>query len=107
MDRRRIHMRAFRSVLFASLLAASAGCGQRHASYVGVDGAVLGRIVIYRNGVAFYERRATLEHGQLDVRVPRERVDDFLKSLTVTDPATNRPLAVSIPRKQASDGTYL
>jgi hypothetical protein len=103
-------MRAFRSALFAALLALpmlSAGCGQRHASYVGIDRARLGRVVIYRNGVAFYERRATLDNGRLDVRVPRERVDDFLKSLTVSDPVTKQPLAVSIPRQQATGGDYL
>ena len=104
-------MRKFRSVLFAALVAlpavGSIGCGPRHASYVGIDGAVLGRVVIYRNGVAFYERHATITDGKLAVRVPRERVDDFLKSLTVVDPATKRPLAVTIPRKEASDGNYL
>jgi hypothetical protein len=73
---------------------------------IGVDGAVLGRVVIYRNGVAFYERRATVVDGQLAVHVPRERVDDFLKSLTVVDPATRRPLAISIPRRE-NDGSTL
>src|SRR5215470_4127862 len=72
-----------------------------------VDGGVLGRIVIYRNGVAFYERRATVVDGKLAVHVPRDRVDDFLKSLTVVDPATRKPVSVSIPRQQADEGGYL
>jgi hypothetical protein len=72
-----------------------------------VAGGVLGRVVIYRNGVAFYERHARLENGRVAVRVPRDRVDDFLKSLTVVDRATGRPLAVAIPRTQDSTGTYL
>src|SRR5436305_143704 len=70
-----------------------------------IEGAVLGRVVIYRNGVAFYERRATAIDGKLSVRVPRERVDDFLKSLTVVDPTTKHPLAVSIPRTERDDGS--
>jgi len=65
-----------------------------------VSGAVLGRVVIYRNGVAFYERRATTQNGSLSIRVPRTAVDDFLKSLTVVDPSTHKPLSVSIPRKE-------
>jgi hypothetical protein len=41
------------------------------------------------------------------VRVPRDKVDDFLKSLTVVDQATGKPLAVTIPRREADDGSYL
>jgi len=89
------------------LAAALAACGPRHASFVGVDSVALGRVVIYRNGVAFYERRTTVSGGNLTVRVPRERVDDFLKSLTVVDGFTNQPLPVSIPRQQTEDGTNL
>jgi hypothetical protein len=64
-------------------------------------------VVVYRNGVAFYERRATVTGGMLTVSVPRDRVDDFLKSLTVVDAITGNPLPVSIPRDQAADGNYL
>jgi Carboxypeptidase regulatory-like domain len=91
---------------YSLLVALLSGC-LHHAPAVAVDGAVLGRVVIYRNGVAFYERKATVENGQLSVHVPRDRVDDFLKSLTVVDPATKKPISVSIPRKEADDGSYL
>ncbi len=93
-------------LLSALLSAPLSGC-LHHATHATVDGAVLGRVVIYRNGVAFYERRATVVDGQLAIHVPRDRVDDFLKSLTVVDPATHKPLSVSIPRKEADDGNYL
>src|SRR5580765_7089512 len=88
------------------LLAAalSGGCGPKHANFVKVDKAALGKVVIYRNGVAFYERRTTVAGGTLTVSVPRERVDDFLKSLTVVDAISKRPLPVSIPRQQTQDG---
>ena len=89
------------------LAAALAGCGPKHASFVKVDDVALGRVVVYRNGVAFYERRATVTGGTLTVSVPRDRVDDFLKSLTVVDAISGNPLPVSIPRDQASDGNYL
>ncbi|MEO8846477.1 MAG: carboxypeptidase regulatory-like domain-containing protein [Kofleriaceae bacterium] len=91
---------------YSLLVALLSGC-LHHTPATAVDGAVLGRVVIYRNGVAFYERKATVENGQLAVRVPRDRVDDFLKSLTVVDPSTKKPIAVSIPRKEADDGSYL
>jgi len=89
------------------LAAAVVGCGPKHASFVKVDSVALGRVVIYRNGVAFYERRATVEGGMLTVSVPRERVDDFLKSLTVVDAISRQPLPVSIPRQENGDGTNL
>jgi hypothetical protein len=89
------------------LAAAAAGCGPKHASFVKVDDVALGRVVIYRNGVAFYERRATVDGGTLTISVPRDRVDDFLKSLTVVDAISRTPLPVSIPREQTPDGTNL
>jgi len=91
--------------LLASALAL--GCAPKHASFVKVDNVALGRVVVYRNGVAFYERRATVEGGMLTVSVPRDRVDDFLKSLTVTDVATNKALPIAIPRQEAGDSTNL
>jgi hypothetical protein len=89
------------------LAVAAAGCGPKHASFVKVDEVALGRVVIYRNGVAFYERRATVAGGTLTVSVPRDRVDDFLKSLTVVDAISRTPLPVSIPRQQTEDGPNL
>ncbi len=97
-----------KKVLAGFLLAAAlTGCGPKHSSFVKVDNVALGRVVVYRNGVAFYERRATVTGGLLTVSVPRDRVDDFLKSLTVVDAITGNPLPVSIPRDQAADGNYL
>lgn len=89
------------------LAAALTGCGPKHSSFVKVDNVALGRVVVYRNGVAFYERRATVTGGTLTVSVPRDRVDDFLKSLTVVDAISGNPLPVSIPRQQSEDGNYL
>ncbi len=89
-------------MILAALLVA---CGH-HGSYVQVDRVALGRVVIYRNGVAYYERRATVSGGELTVTVPRERVDDFLKSLTVVDAVSRQPLPVAIPRRQG-DGASL
>src|SRR5512145_1448098 len=90
---------------FALLLAVVAGCSHNVRSIT--TDAVLGRVVVYRNGVAFYERTARVVDGRVTVHVPRERVDDFLKSLTVVDPTTRKPLAVSIPRQEAESGSYL
>ena len=91
----------------ACVLAALAACGPRSLRHVAVDKVPLGKVVVYRNGVAFYERRAQVAGGKLTVRVPRERVDDFLKSLTVVDARTQTPLPVSFPRRQADDAPVI
>jgi hypothetical protein len=98
-------MRTLRIAIAASVFTLLAACGGRQRTHI--SGGVLGRVVVYRNGVAFYERRATVEDGRLVVRVPRERVDDFLKSLTVVDPNTRKPLSVTIPRHDGGSGEHL
>src|SRR5690349_14910448 len=100
----RSHLRLV-TALAAAVSFTSAGCGAG-GSYISSN-APLGRVVIYRNGVAFYERAARVSNGQVVVKVPRDRVDDFLKSLTVVDTNTHDALPVTIPRKQAEDGQYL
>ena len=80
----------------AGFLLAAALCRLRAQAriFVKVDDVALGRVVVYRNGVAFYERRATVvgRHAHR-VSVPRDRVDDFLKSLTVVDAITQQAAA--------------
>jgi len=79
------------------------GCGAR-TSYVRSSDTVLGRVVIYRNGVAYFERSATVEGDTLKLAVPAERVDDFLRSLTVVDADTGQPAPVSYPTAGARKG---
>lgn len=59
--------------------------------------AALGKVVVYRNGVAYFERYASLKGNELKLRVPSERLDDLLKSLTVVDARTGKPVPVSFP----------
>lgn len=59
--------------------------------------AALGKVVVYRNGVAYFERYAQLRGNALKLRVPGERLDDLLKSLTVVDARTGAPIPVSFP----------
>ena len=84
------------SFLGAVALAAlgTVGCGTSTASYVKSD-TTLGRVVVYRNGVAYFERYADVPGDSLRLNVPQDKVDDFLKSLTVVDAATGEPAPVS------------
>jgi hypothetical protein len=59
--------------------------------------AALGKVVVYRNGVAYFERYAALQGRELKLRVPGERLDDLLKSLTVVDARSGKAVPVSFP----------
>src|ERR1041385_6525058 len=72
------------------------GCGQTTTTFVKSD-TTLGRVVVYRNGVAYFERYAEVRGDTLRLNVPHDKVDDFLKSLTVVDAATGEPAPVSYP----------
>jgi hypothetical protein len=65
--------------------------------------AALGRVVVYRNGVAYFERRATVRGNELTLEVPGQRLDDFLKSLTVVEVRTGRPVPISFPTVEDGD----
>ncbi|MBK9262784.1 MAG: DUF4139 domain-containing protein [Polyangiaceae bacterium] len=71
------------------------GCG-RTTSYVRSD-TTLGRVVVYRNGVAYFERYAEINGDSLRLSVPGDKIDDFLKSLTVTDATTGKPAPIAYP----------
>ena len=73
----------------------SLGCGST-TTFVKSDTA-LGRVVVYRNGVAYFERKAHVEGDTLHIAVPGDKIDDFLKSLTVIDERTGEPTPVSYP----------
>jgi len=59
----------------------AAGCGSSHVH----SDTTLGRVVVYKNGVAYFERTASIDDDELRLSVPADRVDDLLKSLSVVD----------------------
>lgn len=95
--------RLSKSLLVAAFLVAMPACAGRNKVSTNPD-APLGRVIIYRNGVAYFERNAVVDE-QLSLRVPRARVDDFLKSLTVTDVETGKPLPISYPTTREAESS--
>ncbi len=65
----------------------------------------LGRVVVYRNGVAYFERTAHIEGETLELSVATDKVNDFLKSLTVTDVRTGLAAPVAYPTQLPTFGT--
>jgi len=84
------------------------GCGAGASTYVHApNDTTLGRVVVYRNGVAYFERTADVKDDHLDLQVPADKVDDFLKSLTVVDAQTGKPAPITYPTKPPSSTTGL
>jgi hypothetical protein len=94
------------TTLFLPAFVLSIGCSST-TSYVKSPETTLGRVVVYRNGVAYFERYAEVAGDALDMQVPADKVDDFLKSLTVADAVTNKPEPISYPTDVPSSGTGL
>ena len=79
----------------APCLLAATGCAGT-TSYVHSN-TTLGRVVVYRNGIAYFERTAHVEGDSLKIAVPADKVDDFLKSLSVVDANSGDPAPVAYP----------
>ncbi|MFO0744235.1 MAG: hypothetical protein U1F43_00985 [Myxococcota bacterium] len=88
--------------LWAIVLATGAGACSSYSSYVEGEGQ-LGKVVVYRNGIAYYERKAAVEDGKVTLTVPADKVDDFLKSLTVANAADGKPLPINYPTAGANN----
>ena len=84
-----------RKAFLCAFALAAIGCGSS-TSYVKSE-TTLGRVVVYRNGVAYFERYADVQGDSLRLNVPQDKVDDFLKSLTVVDATTGEPAPISYP----------
>ena len=85
----------------ALMALATVGCGTTRTTFVKSE-TTLGRVVVYRNGVAYFERYADVQGDSLRLNVPEDKVDDFLKSLTVVDAVTGEPAPISYPSSPAS-----
>ncbi len=87
-------------------LFALVGCkGKKEApqvsSYLG-DGEIsdelaVTRVVLYQNGVGYFERRGTVEGDTLTLRIRPDQINDILKSLTIIDLGEGRPVSISLP----------
>ncbi len=80
------------------LLCAALGCGHSQKPYATTQSPLpLSRVVLYRNGVGYFERQGVVSGERLTLRVRKDQVNDVLKSLTVVDRGSGKALSVSIP----------
>ncbi len=63
------------------------------------------RVVLYQNGVGYFEREGKLRGDELTLHCRPSQVNDLLKSLTVIDRGSGRALSVSLPLEKSGDKT--
>ena len=88
-----------RLVVAALAAAALAGCGgSSRFRYPTADTPLaLDRVVLYRNGVGYFERTGRIDGDVLTLKVRKDQVNDLLKSLTVVERTSGRAVSVSMP----------
>ncbi len=91
--------RALRALLLACGLglASLAGCAHRSPYATTDDGLALDRVVLYRSGIGYFERRGAFDGELLTLKVRKDQVNDLLKSLTVVDTKAGKTVSVSMP----------
>jgi hypothetical protein len=91
-------MLALRLLVVAVVLCGAGACAGtgRTPGATAESPLALQRVVLYRNGVGYFERSGSIEGSTLRLRVRKDQVNDLLKSLVVVD-AKGRVLGVSLP----------
>ena len=81
------------------LLLVAAGCGAAQRAQLTTTGGALqlSRVVLYRNGVGYFERHGRVDGDVLTLRVRKDQVNDLLKSLTVVERHGGRAVSISMP----------
>ncbi|PRP92526.1 hypothetical protein ENSA5_48480 [Enhygromyxa salina] len=92
-------MRRLRPLALCALLTLPtlvACAGRTPYPSVAEDGLALDTVVLYRNGVGYFERQGKVDGEVLRLRVRKDQVNDLLKSLTVVD-EDGKAVSVSMP----------
>ncbi len=77
------------------------GCGRQPA--VSTNELALRRVVIYRNGVAYFERTGHVDESEVHFKVKDSEVGDFLATLTVSETGGSSVRSVAFPMKLVED----
>ncbi len=92
-------MRRLTSAALLSLCLMTSACTQSgRAEYPATESPLaLQSVVLYRNGVGYFERAGEFDGEVLRLKVRKDQVNDLLKSLTIVDRRTGKALSVSMP----------
>jgi hypothetical protein len=91
-------MRAWKLATTLALgLTLSACSSQSRSQFPTTQGLGLERVVLYRNGVGYFERKGEVDGDLLRIKVRKDQINDLLKSLTIVDRKTGQAVSVSMP----------
>ncbi|HKO91495.1 MAG TPA: DUF4139 domain-containing protein [Polyangiaceae bacterium] len=93
------------SLSFACLAALMCACGAPHAAApLGlVSELPVTRVVLYQNGVGYFERSGSVDGEVLNLQARPSQINDLLKSLTVIDQGSGRAVSASLPLEETAD----
>src|SRR5580698_8952655 len=91
-------------VLALGALVFGAGCGRQ--AIATTDALPVSRVVVYRNGVAYFERTGRVDDGEVRFKMKRTEVGDFLATLAVMERGGSsvRSAAFPLPDDPSDDG---
>ncbi len=89
-------MRTLKLAPIALLALLSGACAHNRNALGTAQSLDLERVVLYRNGVGYFERHGEVDDSTLRIRVRRDQINDLLKSLTVVD-QNGQAVSVSMP----------
>jgi len=81
--------------------AGASGCARHPA--VSAEGLALRRVVIYRNGVGYFERAGHIQADRVYFKVKGSEVGDFLATLAVIEKGGSSVRSASFPIKTAQE----
>src|SRR5580700_2692714 len=86
-----------------ALLAAAATTGCGRAAIVATDALPVQRVVVYRNGVAYFERSGHVDTEEVRFKMKQTEVGDFLATLAVMERGGSSVRAAAFPLKMDDD----
>src|SRR5580704_13941899 len=78
-----------------------AGCGRQ--AIATTDALPVSRVVVYRNGVAYFERTGRVDDGEVRFKMKRTEVGDFLATLAVMERGGSSVRAAAFPLQVDDD----
>src|SRR5882672_2066470 len=93
--------RASWGIVVSTIGLGALGCASQPA--VSAEGLSLRRVVIYRNGVGYFERAGHIKADQVHFKVKGSEVGDFLATLAVIEKGGSSVRSASFPIKTGQD----
>ena len=93
------------ALLCTVLLSVLSGCGR--SAVITTDALPVRRVVVYRNGVAYFERAGHVDEGEVRFKMRQSEVGEFLATLAVMERGGSSVRAAAFPLKSDDEDADL